>query len=200
MNRTWAILLSTVFHPVFINLLSFILVIELTPYLQAGFTPEAKWFYVLYVFITTGMIPLFVVVLRKALGFSKSIMLDHADDRHIPYITTAIAYLMGYYFFIQLGAPHILQGYMLASACIMVSILIINFYTKISAHATSLGALVGLLMALSSYALVDVRIYLVVSFILTGLTCVARLALQAHTHQQIYWGAFIGFMMMWLVM
>lgn len=200
MNRTWAILLSTVFHPVFINLLSFILVIELTPYLQAGFSVEAKWFYVLYVFITTGMIPLFVVVLRKALGFSKSIMLDQADDRHIPYITTAVAYLLGYYFFIQLGAPHILQGYMLASACIMVAILIINFYTKISAHATSLGALVGLLMALSAYALVDVRIYLVVAFIFTGLTCAARLALQAHTHQQIYWGALVGFGLMWLVM
>ncbi len=200
MNRTWAILLSTVFHPVFINLLSFILVIELTPYLQAGFSAEAKWFYILYVFITTGMIPLFVVVVRKALGFSKSIMLDQADDRHIPYITTAVAYLLGYYFFIQLGAPHILQGYMLASACIMVAILIINFYTKISAHATSLGALVGLLMALSSYALVDVRIYLVVALIFTGLTCVARLALQAHTHQQIYWGALVGFGMMWLVM
>jgi hypothetical protein len=200
MNRSLAILLSTVFHPVFVNLLSFTLVIELTPYLEAGFTPEAKWFYVLYAFITTGLIPLFVVVARKALGFTKSIMLEQADDRHIPYITTAIAYLFGYYLFIKIGAPHLLQGYMLGSACVLVCILIINFKTKISAHATSLGALAGVVIALTPIAWIDTRMLIGVILIISGLTAVSRLALQAHTPKQLYTGFALGLVLMWLIM
>lgn len=200
MNRTLAILLSTVFHPVFVNLLSFTLVIELTPYLEAGFTTEAKWFYVLYAFITTGLIPLFVVVARKALGFSKSIMLDNADDRHIPYIVTAIAYLFGYYLFLRIGAPHVLQGYMLGSACVMVCILIINFSTKISAHATSLGALLGVIIAVTPIAIIDTRWLMLIVLLLTGLTAVSRLALQAHTLKQLYAGFILGLGLMWLIM
>lgn len=200
MNRTLAILLSTIFHPVFVNLIGFILTIELTPYLQAGFTPEAKWFYILYVFITTGLIPLFVVVMRKALGFTKSIHLQQADDRHIPYIVTSIAYLMGYYLFSHIGAPHVLQGYMLASACILVCTLIINFYTKISAHATSLGALAGLLISISPAMLMDVRLLLLPVILLSGLTAASRLALQAHTNAQLYTGFSLGLVVMWLIM
>lgn len=200
MNRTLAILLSTVFHPVFVNLLSFTLVIELTPYLEAGFTTEAKWFYVLYAFITTGLIPLFVVVARKALGFSNSIMLDKADDRHIPYITTAIAYLFGYYLFIKIGAPRVLQGYMLGSACVLVCILIINFSTKISAHATSLGALFGVMVSLTPLALFDTRWLMLIVLFISGLTAVSRLALQAHTPKQLYSGFILGLGLMWLIM
>lgn len=200
MNRTLAILLSTVFHPVFVNLLSFTLVIELTPYLEAGFTTEAKWFYVLYAFITTGLIPLFVVVARKALGFSNSIMLDNADDRHIPYITTAIAYLFGYYLFIKIGAPRVLQGYMLGSACVLVCTLIINFSTKISAHATSLGALLGVVVSLTPLALFDTRWLMLIVLFISGLTAVSRLALQAHTPKQLYSGFALGLVLMWLIM
>lgn len=200
MGRSWAILLSVVFHPVFVNLASFVLVIQLTPYLEAGLTTEAKWFYILYAFISTGLIPLFVVVLRKALGLSNSIMLDSPDDRHVPYITTAITYLMGYYLFIRIGAPHIMQAYMLGSACIMVCILIINFYTKISAHATSLGAMLGVLIALSHYSLIDTRLLLPLVLVISGLTGSARLSLQAHTSFQLYAGFALGSFFMWLIM
>jgi hypothetical protein len=168
--------------------------------LQAGLTPQAKWFYIMYVFISTGLIPLFVVVARKALGFSNSIMLNNADDRHIPYIVTATAYLFGYYMFIKIGTPHVMQGYMLGSACILVAVLIINFRTKISAHATSLGALVGLILALSPIMMFDVRILLIPLLLISGLTATSRLALEAHTHQQLYSGFGLGFLLMWLML
>jgi len=200
MNRTWAILLSVIFHPVFVNLLGFVAVIELNPHLQAGLTPQAKWFYIMYVFISTGLIPLFVVVARKALGFTNSIMLNNADDRHIPYIVTATAYLFGYYMFIKIGTPHVMQGYMLGSACILVAVLIINFRTKISAHATSLGALVGLILALSPMMMFDVRMLLIPALLISGLTATSRLVLEAHTHQQLYSGFGLGFLLMWLML
>ncbi|MBP9186385.1 MAG: hypothetical protein KBE91_09520 [Bacteroidia bacterium] len=196
MNRTWAILLSVIFHPVFVNLLSFVLIIELNPYLQAGLSTDAKWFYIMYVFISTGLIPLFVVVARKALGYTSSVMLEEADDRHIPYIVTAIAYLLGYYLFIRIGAPQVMRAYMIASAAILIVVMVINFKTKISAHATSLGALCGLIIATSGAMMFDARFLLVAVLIFSGLTAVSRLALNAHSPKQIYAGFALGCIIM----
>lgn len=200
MNRNLAILISALFHPVFINLLSFVFVIRLNPYLEAGLSSEAKWFYVLYVFITTSLIPLFWVVMRKAMGFSRSIMLKEAHDRHVPYIVTATTYLFGYYLFLRINSPAPLQAFMLGSACVTTSVLIINFFTKISAHATSLGAVSGVLIALNRYTENDLRLLLVAILIISGIATAARLALDAHNRPQIYSGFALGMIVMWLIM
>ena len=200
MNRPVAFTLSVVFHPVFINLLSLVLLIELNPYLEAVLTASAKWFYIMYVFITTALLPLFVVVLRKALGFSPNILLERSDDRHIPYIVTSCAYLFGYYLFLRIGSPAPLIAYMLASASVMVLILSINFFTKISAHATSLGAITGVLIACQSFTDYDLRWLIVIVLLLSGITTTARLALKAHTTQQIYSGFALGLVVMWYIL
>lgn len=200
MNKTTALLISVIFHPVFVNLISLVCVIQLNPYLEAGLSTEAKWFYIMYVFITTALIPLFIVVLRKALGFSSSIMLPDSDDRHVPYITASSTYLFGYYLFLRIHAPHPLQAYMLASACVLVLVLIINFFTKISAHATSLGAAVGVLLALNGYAQGDLRWLILVLLLISGFTASARLALEAHNPRQLYMGFGVGLLTMWLIL
>lgn len=200
MNRTPALLLSIVFHPVFINLLSLVCVIELNPYLQAGLSSEAKWFYIMYVFITTALIPLFFVVVRKAMGFASSIMLPDSDDRHLPYIVTSSTYLFGYYLFLRINAPYPLQAYMLASACVLVLVLIINFFSKISAHTTALGAATGVLLACAPYATGDLRWPILVLVLISGITATARLALQAHNHLQVYSGFAIGFLVMSMIL
>lgn len=200
MNRTFAFSLSVIFHPVFVNLLSLVLLIQLSPYLDAALTASAKWFYITYIFITTALLPLFVVVARKALGFSPSILLERSDDRHIPYIVTACAYLFGYYLFLRIGSPPPLIAYMLASASIMVLMLIINFFTKISAHATSLGAITGTLIACQAASDYDVRLMMVVIFLLSGITASARLALEAHSRMQIYTGFLMGLFVMWFIL
>jgi hypothetical protein len=200
MNRNLAILISAIFHPVFVNLMSFVFVIQLNPYLEAGLNNEAKWFYILYVFITTSLLPLFWVVMRKALGFSKSIMLQQSQERHVPYIVAASTYLLGYYLFLRINSPAPLQAFMLGSACVLTCALIINFYTKISAHATSLGAISGVLIALNRYTENDLRLLLVAILLISGIATSSRLALDAHSRSEIYSGFGLGFFVMWLIM
>lgn len=200
MPRQIALLLSIVFHPVFTNLLSFVLLLKLDPYLSTRMHGNAVWFYILYVFITTSVIPMVIVLLRKSMGFTSSIMLTESEDRHVPYIATASCYLFGYYFFREVNAPNMMQAYMLASASIMVVVLIVNFITKISAHATSLGAWFGLLVVLSQQLGIDMRLFLSVAIGISGVVLSARLALKAHTHAQLYSGFIVGATIMWLIM
>ncbi len=200
MNKNIFILLSVVFHPIFINLISFFLVIELTPYLAAGFTNEAKLFYGIYVFVITSLVPLLVVLARKILGATDSILLEKAEDRNLPYIVTAASYLFSYYFFQRLNSPVPLQAFMLAGATVAVVLLIINLFSKISAHTTSFGVLAGVIITSAPFASVDIRIYLATAIILAGLTATARLALQAHSQKQLYSGFLLGIGIMWIML
>lgn len=200
MHKSIALSLSVVFHPVFVNMLSFILLLKLDVYLSARLTADAWWFYVLYVLITTSIIPLIVVLLRKVMGFTDSMMLTEAEDRQVPYIATACSYLFGYYFFREIHLPYAIQAYMLASATILVVVLIVNFFTKISAHAASLGALFGLLLVLSHQLGVDMRLVLCLVIGVAGLVLSSRLALHAHTPGQLYGGFLLGTLVMLLIM
>lgn len=200
MHKSVAFFLSVIFHPVFTNLSSFILLLKWDAYLSARLSGTAWWFYVLYVFITTAIIPLVIVVLRKWMGFTDSILLTESEDRHVPYITTATCYLFGYYFFREMHVPEVMQAYMLASATIMVAVLATNFFVKISAHATALGALFGLLLVLSRTTGMDMRLVLCGVAGIAGLVLTARLALNAHTHAQLYGGFMVGALLMVLIM
>jgi hypothetical protein len=199
-NRYIALFLSTLFHPVFINLASLILLIQLNPYTEAGLSYDAKLFYVFYVFITTAIVPLLWILARTVFGYTKNIMLPEADDRYVPYIVTASAYLFGYYFFLQIGAPQNISAYMLASSAVVILLLVINFKTKISAHAASLGAICGVMMCSQKYSDMDFRLLLIAALLISGLVGVSRLALNAHTHKQLYLGFAVGLFTMLFVL
>ncbi len=196
MNRSIAILLSVVFHPIFVNLLCLLSLLYWHPFVDASLSSDGKLFYTLYVFITTAMIPLLLVVARKFMGYSKSVMLENADERHVPYISSACANLFGCYLFLKIGTPKPLQALLLAQATISVLLLIINFRTKISAHATCLGCLIGVFLAISPIAFIDMRVPIVMAFIVAGITASARVFLQAHSLAQIYSGFALGLFVM----
>ena len=200
MDKNTALGISIVCHPVFVNLITFTLMLQTHPYLKAGLSGEAKWFYTLFIFITTSMIPLFVVVIRKALGYTSSIMLDNSDDRHIPYITAAFAYLFGYYLFGTIGSPKPIQAFMLAMATITITLLVVNFFTKISAHATACGALCAVAIKLQPLALINLSLIIPILFVISGFISSARLILQAHDLKQIYAGFLTGFFIVMLLL
>lgn len=200
MNRTTSMLISVIMHPVFVNLLSLVALLNLLPYLKAGLSEDAKWFYVLYVFITTSLIPLMAVVGMKLFGKAGSVMLENKEERRFPYVLTASLYLFGYYLFQRINAPQVIQAYMLANASILVAVLIINHFTKISIHATSLGALTGLIASIAPYMLADARIFITLALIVSGLTATARLYLDAHKPFQLYTGFALGVFLMMILL
>jgi len=200
MNRKISLFISIIFHPVFVNLLSLLLLFNLFPILEFTISTKNKFFYSFLIFITTGLFPLVVVGLLKIKDTNLSLFLNKKEERTIPYITTACWYLLDYIFCISRGAPHLFTSYLLACSCIVVAILIINISYKISIHSASLGALSAVLISSSQIANFDIRSLLAFLFMITGLTATARLFLNAHCEHQIYTGFLLGVTIMLLIL
>jgi hypothetical protein len=196
MNRNFSLFISSIFHPVFVNLWSLISLFFLYPFLQYAVGYNLKLLYILFIFITTGIVPVIAVLILKSVGKLNTILLEDKDERTTPYIITSCIYLFDYYLFIRFGAPQILIAYLLACSCIVVAVLIINIYYKISIHSASLGAFVAVIFSASQVANFDVRIFLSLIFIAWGITASARLFSNAHTPLQIYTGFFLGILIM----
>lgn len=200
MNRSLSIAISTIFHPVFVNLLGLLALIFLSPYLSMGLNPTARFFYIVFIFISAGVLPMIVVFLMKLLGKVSSIMLEVQEERNMPYLITASIYLFDFYFLTRLHTPALLRAYLLACACIVVAVIIINYFYKISVHATSLGALTAVIISATPYAYLDTRLFLIGAFVISGITLSARLFLLAHTHLQLLTGWLLGFLVMYFIL
>lgn len=200
MNRNVALGISGLFHPVFVNLFGLLAIIFLSPYLSLGLTPNAKFFYIAFMFVTAGILPILAVLVLRVLGKVQSVLLDVQDERNIPYLITASVYLFDYYFLSRMHTPSMLRAYILACACIVVAVVIINHFYKISVHGASLGALTAIILTLAQAPLFDLRYVLLLTFILSGITLSARLFLHAHTFRQVINGWMLGFVIMYLIL
>jgi hypothetical protein len=200
MNRNVALGISGLFHPVFVNLFGLLAIVFLSPYLSLGLTPNAKFFYIAFMFVTAGVLPILAVLVMRLLGKVQSVLLDVQDERNIPYLITASVYLFDYYFLSRMHTPSLLRAYILACACIVVAVVIINHFYKISVHGASLGALVAILLTLAQAPLFDLRYTLLLTFIFSGITLSARLFLHAHTFGQVISGWMLGFVIMYLIL
>lgn len=200
MNRGVALFLSTLFHPVWVNLFGLLALLMLSPYLSAILQPGIFLFYVLFIFGTTALIPMLAVGVMKLTGHIQSILLQEQEERNIPYLVTAIMYLFDYYFLSHLHSAAPIRAYLLACACIVVLVVIINHFYKISVHAASLGALAGIVVTLVPFANWDLRWMLIPVVVITGITLSARLFLLAHSKLQLLWGWVLGFGVMMLIL
>jgi hypothetical protein len=200
MNRNVALGISGLFHPVFVNLFGLLAIVFLSPYLSLGLTPNAKFFYIAFMFVTAGVLPILAVLVMRLLGKVQSVLLDVQDERNIPYLITASVYLFDYYFLSRMHTPSLLRAYILACACIVVAVVIINHFYKISVHGASLGALTAIILTLAQAPLFDLRYVLLLTFILSGITLSARLFLHAHTFGQVISGWMLGFVIMYLIL
>jgi hypothetical protein len=200
MNRTASISISALFHPVVVNMIGLIALVFLSPYLHMGLNPTARFFYIAFISVSAGVIPIMVVLIMKLLGRVKNIMLEIQDERNVPYLITACIYLFDYYFLSRIHTPALIRAYVLACACIVVAVVIINYAYKISIHAASLGALIAILANAAPFAMIDVRLLLAGAFVVAGITLSSRLFLLAHTNLQLLSGFLLGFVVMYLIL
>jgi hypothetical protein len=200
MNRNVALGISALFHPVFVNLYGLAVLILFNPYLSLGLTSNAKFFYIAFIFVTAGIVPIMAVLLMRLLGKVQSILLDVQDERNIPYLITASVYLFDYYFLSRMHTPSLLRAYILACACIVVAVVIINHFYKISVHGASLGALIAILLTIAPAPMFDLRYVVLLTFIFSGITLTARLFVHAHTLSQVISGWLLGFVVMYLIL
>jgi len=185
---------SFVFHPLFIPVIAASYLAFLQPGYFTGMPPHDRLMIVIRVGYNTIFFPAVTILLLKAVGFIKSILLKTQRERIIPYIATNIFYFWMYLVFKnQEEVPSILTAFIFGIFLASSIGLIANIYFKISMHALGVGALSGLILIIVFTGL-SYAIFLpaMLVFIITGLVCTSRLIISNHTPFDIYTGILIG--------
>jgi hypothetical protein len=190
--RSVAVFLSYLLHPVFMLtwLTSFFIFTQ--NYFSYFMSPSKKIFLLAAVFIFSVVLPLLNTFILKRFGFIKDVYMNTSNERFMPYVSSLVLHLGLLYIIHDLAVPFFFKYLILSSVAVILSLLIINFFTKISAHATSAGGVFGVICFYEAISYSPVLLPICVCLAVCGLAGFARLYLQAHTEKQVYAGFVTG--------
>ena len=198
--RSLALLFSGLFHPLFIPTIICLAVFFLQPLDILHYNQEHRLVIVVLVFLSTAMLPMLFSFWYIWSGETGDYMLNQRKNRTIPYASFAINSFILFYFFRNQGLSELIYLPIFAAAVVVVIVLIINFYWKISAHLAALGGLIGILLAYKEVFLRDSWLLLLISILVTGLVASSRLFLKAHSKAQLFAGFLIGFLFVFTIL
>ncbi len=161
------------------------------------------------VFSTSFVLPGFGVALMKPLGLIQSLEMSDKMERIGPYIITGIFYLWLFKNLFSAGNqyPALFSVCVLGATIGLFLAFMVNIFTKISAHATGMGGLVGMLLLMAftwggsqlsmsvpgGNVLLSVTAIVAGGLLFAGAVGTARLVLGAHTPVDLYRGYAVGF-------
>jgi membrane-associated phospholipid phosphatase len=200
LNKSFATILSVVFHPLIITTYIFALLFILTPDIVGVSALElsAVWSLIFLIFINTFIAPALLVYYMKRFGIISSLHVENLSERKWPYISSILVYAISAYLFgwrlqpLAQLAPQI--SILLISVTIsLIFVYLVSLSWKISAHATgiggALGTLLGLILRFHETTLI---LPFIITIMLGGFVMSARLRLNAHTPTQVIAGLIGG--------
>ena len=188
-----AVLLSYLFHPIFIPLYVLLFIVYIHPSYFSGFSSSSKFRTILILLQNAVFYPLFCVLLLKGVGFIDSVFLRTQKDRIIPYIASGVFFFWTFLVFNKQPefariVPSFMLGVFLASSAALIA----NIYFKISMHAIGLGGMLGIFITIANSYSMLMTWPLSAALLITGLVCTARLLITDHTAKDIYSGLALG--------
>ena len=192
--RFLAKLISYIFNPLVITTVIFYLLTNVFPVILIPF----KMFSDILLgtlFVVTFVVPVLSLFAMRKMGVISDLMIGDRTQRTIPLIYTAAIYFASAYLIFQ--EPQ-LRDYMVSELLVFVGVLMlivagITRFWKISAHATGMGGVLGVLLRLVFiYYGMDYIYAFSLAILITGLVISARLYLGAHNFTQTIVGCIVG--------
>jgi hypothetical protein len=188
-----AIIVSYIFHPLFIAVYITAFLTYLHPTAFAATSTFEKARTLLSVFINTAFFPALVVLLLKQLKFINSIQLNTQKDRIIPIIASMIFYFWAFYVSKNIaGTPALLTQVLLATFLTSIVALMCNIKFKISLHGLAAGVAFCFFVLMAISTGVSLGLYVSIVTFIAGLVCTARLIVSNHAVSDVYAGFFLG--------
>ncbi len=183
-------ILSILFHPLLVPVYA-LLQMNLMPFFYPA--PDNLRHVLIYgsmfVLVVPPVIWYFLLYKLKVI---ESLKATTRKERIWPYLFTILSYILVsiicYFLAVDYGFTQLWQGATLA----LTIVFLVNFFWKISAHATGMGAWTGMLMFLSIYNGFSLLFQIIVVILSSGLIGWSRLKLEAHTPQQVFFGYLLG--------
>ena len=185
--------LSWLFHPIFMPLITLVVAVNIDPKLSYFINEELMLINYGLIGIMTIAFPSLSIALLRRSGVISSFQMPTREERLLPFTLTLFYYILTYYLLKKLQLDRaiysMLLGAMLALAC---TILITRSW-KISIHMVGIGGLFGAVVALTMYHYPMDATYVIGAILLVaGAVGTARLWLEAHTSGQVLGGFVLG--------
>lgn len=194
--RSFAKLISFIFHPLFIGVMLMYYLVYLHPTYFLAVSDRGKFFRFMTFVVNNFVFPSLVVLLLRGLGFSNSLQLRTNRERVVPYVASIVFFFWTWYVFRnQPDIPQIVidmcQG-MFFSACIS---LILNNFFKISMHGVGVGGMLGVLLITLNEGEAYSALPLAIVLLITGFVISSRKIITDHTWFEIIAGFIVGWLM-----
>lgn len=122
--------------------------------------------------------------------------MEHHSDRILPYLFTAFSTFLGAQLIGKLPIPGIFKIFLLGTSIILIILLIVTWFWKISGHASGIGGLLGTSLAMTFRYGIDLTWIIVALFVISGAVGTSRVYLKKHTPAQVYAGFSMSFAVM----
>ena len=190
---------SYIFHPVFMPLIGLFIILNSGIYSE---TIPANYsrFLLLIVFICDVLLPLSIIPALIYLKHLDNIYIDEKKQRLIPLFFTTICFYIGYYVIDKFTHSILINYFLLSATVVVLGILLISLFWKISIHMAGIGGLTGLIIILSKSYHIDMVILLCAAILITGTIASSRLALGTHTIFETFAGYIFGLAVILLIM
>ncbi len=187
-------IIAYVFHPMLMPLIGCALIFNTVPYFTLYVDRNVQWLIYGVAAVFTFLLPLLNVLYLKRSGMVSSIRLENRKERRLPFLLTAVYYILGYYLLSNAAIPRVVSFMMLGSALAVAVVFGINTWWKISAHMTGIGGLTGTVIFLAFHFSANMAGIVMILFFTAGLIGFARLQTASHTPPQLYAGFITGFL------
>ena len=143
----------------------------------------------------TCILPLIFLSVLRHFKMISSLHVEEREQRLIPYLFTALCYIVAAYYLYYRHSPQWLIMFLVGSAVTVAIVAAINLKWKISAHMAGIGGVIGLIyqihvMGLSAF---DLFWLMCASILVAGMLGTARLVRKRHDLWQVLAGAVLGF-------
>lgn len=192
-------IISIVFHPLFMPLYGLV-VIFTAPTLFWYLPFEVKRILFLIMLANNVIIPVSILPFLKYRNIINSWFLETRSERVVPLFIGTLLYFVTSFIMFKLQIPLFLKAYFYAISFISTIVLIVNFWFKISLHATGAGLLTGIILVLSLKMSAHLTWFMIPAILVAGLVMSSRLKTDTHNPMEVYAGFFTGFAGLYIFM
>ena len=186
--------LSAIFHPLLMPLFGLFLLFNSGIFMF--YIPiEVKHSIYVTIFLSTIVLPIILVPFLRFFRLINNIFMEERRERIFPLMLVSILYFFTYYWFKHFAFSTAIQSFMLSITIISLMLFAISFFWKISMHMAGIGGLTGLIFLISFHLNTNFIIPVIIVLFISGILGTARLILGSHTASQVYYGYFLGLVM-----
>ncbi len=189
-------LISYVFHPLLFPFIGSFLYLFLTP---KHISKKLEYIILLVVFMSTYILPIFLLTVLKKLQLIKSFHLKTIKERKFLVIFFIILSFMVGKMLLKTQIVDLLSfSFYGIAIALCITYLLFIFKIKTSLHMLGIGGIIGFVIVMSFNYQLNFNLLIACLFILSGLIALSRLKLKAHIPKEIYIGFIIGILTQWV--